>query len=249
MPQLALLLSEHNARHLRQPMPEVSYVLLERTLHDPPRAAAATRWAAQLRLRFPQAELIPWTWHLVSHALEDGLRKHAARTLPGDPSAFGGLKDTPENALAWRAALPCMQALEPRRIALRTPVSITPGPLGRSRIGAFVEARRAELGWETLWEPDGLWELDDAAAFARQIGATLMWRGFVAGRPQQAGSTLLDEGIWIRVDGAARSARIHADQLDALLVHAEEDPGAVFAFAGAAALTNLRSVARELPTP
>ena len=64
---LGLLLSDNNARRQRQPMPKVDVVLLERTLFEPPRASAAGRWATQVRRLFPNAEVIPYAWHLLTH--------------------------------------------------------------------------------------------------------------------------------------------------------------------------------------
>lgn len=245
MPQLAVLLSERNARNLRQPMPEVSHALLERTLYDPPRAAASSRWAKQLHRSFPEAELIPYVWHLVSHDASDGLREHGSRSIPGEPHEFGGLKDTAPIKQAWTAALPCYQELGARRVVVRTPTSITPGMVGRRRIQSFVAARAAE-SLQTVWEPEGLWEQDNSTLFASDAGMTLLWRAFVAGRASRAGATLAEPGVWLRIDGAGRDPRLSPDQLDALLEHVEEQPDAVLVFAGPRALGNLRALAAEL---
>ena len=245
MPELSVLLSQRNARGLREPMPEVAHALLERTLLDPPRAAAAARWATQLQRTFPNAELIPYVWHLVSHEPSDGLREHTSRTMPGDPHTYGGLKDTPQTQQAWGAALPSYQRLDAKRVVLRSPTSISPGAVGRRRIQTFVEARRAE-GLQTVWEPEGLWEQDDATRFASELGIVLLWRAFFAGRPCRSGATLADPGVWLRVDGAGRNPRLSPDQLDAVLEQAEEAPDSVFVFAGPRALGNLRAVSAEL---
>jgi hypothetical protein len=244
MPQLSLMLTERNARHLRQPMPEVAYALLERTLYDPPRAAAAARWASQLQRSFPQAELAPYVWHYISHDRDDGLRDHASRTMPGEPHELGALRDTPQARQAWTAVLPCIEALHAKRIVLRTAASISPGNVGRRRIETFVKARRDD-GLATVWEPEGLWDQDEATAFARDIGATLLWRAFVAGRPARAGQTLADPAVWLRVDGAGRNPRMSPDQLDALLEHTDEQPDSVLVFTGPKALGNLRAFAAE----
>ena len=245
MPLLCVLLSQRNARAVRDPLPGVAHVLLERTLLDPPRAAAAARWASGLQRTFPEAELIPYVWHLVSHEPSDGLREHASRTIPGDPHAFGGLKDTPQTQQAWSAALPSYQRLGAKRVVLRSPASISPGAVGRRRIQTFVEARRAE-GLETIWEPEGLWEQEAATRFAADLGVPLLWRAFVAGRPCRPGETLADEGVWLRVDGAGRNPRLSPDQLDALLEHLEIAPNTPVVFTGPRAVGNLRALSAEL---
>ena len=117
--------------------------------------------------------------------------------------------------------------------------------MGRRRIQTFVEARQAE-GLQTVWEPEGLWEQDDATRFADELGVVLLWRAFVAGRPGRPGATLADPGVWLRVDGGGRNPRLSPDQLDALLEHAEVAPSATFVFAGPRAVGNLRAVSAEL---
>src|SRR5688572_27705191 len=103
MPSIGLLLNEANARDQRAAVTGLDFVLLERTLFDPPRAAAAKRWREQIERVFPGAELIPYVWHLISHAPEDGLRARTTRTLTGVPHAFGHLQNTPEVQQAWAA--------------------------------------------------------------------------------------------------------------------------------------------------
>ena len=241
---LGLLLSDNNARRQTQPMPQVEVVLLERTLFEPPRASAATRWAAHVRRLFPNAEVIPYAWHLLSHGLEDGLRGLSSRTLEGLPHKFGGLQDSEEVARAWDAVRPCYDALGAKRIAVRTPASLTPGALGRKRLQAFVEERRAD-GFEIVWEPEGLWAAPEAVAFAASVGITAIGPAFVAGRPNtdEDPEVLYHRSAWLRVDGIGRRPRLSADQLDAIADHLDVVPGATLLFAGPRALANLVATA------
>ena len=245
---LAVLLSDNNARRQRKPLPDVSHVLLERTLFEPPRASAAMRWATQVRRLFPNAEVIPYAWHLLSHGPDDGLRGLSSRTLEGEPRKFGGLQASDEVARAWEAVRPCYDALGAKRIVVRTPTSITPGAIGRKRLQAFTEARRAD-GVELVWEPEGLWGPTETTALARSLGVTPMGPAFVAGRPNNEGAdpeVLYHPQAWLRVDAMGRRPRLSADQLDALADHVDVVGAATLVFAGPKALSNLSAAADAL---
>jgi len=247
MPTLGITLSADNARESR-PDDRVGLVLLERTLLDPPRAAAASRWCARVRQRFPAAELVPYAWHLVSHAREDGLREKSSRRPAGDDHAFGGLQRTPEVDRAWEVTRLCVQACGASRIALRTPPSLAPGGLGRKRLREFVAARKAE-GLATIWEPEGLWELPDILAFAAELGVEPLVPAFEGGRPRWAheGATMLvGPTAMLRIDGSGPRARVDARQLDALADHLEDRPDSVLVFSGPRALGNLGELVRLL---
>lgn len=245
---LGVLLSDNNARRQRKPLPQVDVVLLERTLFEPPRASAATRWADQVRRLFPNAEVIPFGWHLMSHGPDDGLRGLSSRSLEGEPRNFGGLQNTDEVGRAWEAVRPCYEALGAKRIALRTPASLTPGAIGRKRLQTFVE-KRGDEGYGILWEPEGLWSAPEAAALAASLKITAMGPAFVAGRPNVEGANpevLYHPSAWLRVDAMGRRPRLSADQLDALCDHADAVPGSTFVFAGPKALANLDATADAL---
>ena len=137
--------------------------MLERTLLDPPRAAATKRWAAQVQRSFPGARLVPYAWHLLTHGPDERMVDRTTRTLAGDPRQFGGLQVNVQTGQAWDVTRLCAEAMESTTVALRTPPSITPGALGRARIRAFVDARRGE-GFDVIWEPEGLWEAPMASA-------------------------------------------------------------------------------------
>jgi hypothetical protein len=237
-PTLGLILGDANVHRLKSAADDVQLLLLERTLLDPPRAAAAARWGEMLRQQFPNAELLPYVWHLISHAVEDGLRDRGSRGLAGDPHTFGGLQPTPQNDQAWNAFEQCVEALGAKRVVLRTPISITPGALGRRRIRAFVDKHR-DCGF--VWEPQGLWTPSEAAGFAKDVPLTLLHPAFEGGRPIDD----VDDDAWLRVDPVGRHAKLGGAQLDALAdrLDALDGRGAVIVFSGPHALTNLRAVA------
>lgn len=270
---LGLLLTQHNARVRKQPDPRVELLLLERTLLDPPRAAAAKRWASQIRRAYPAAQLLPYVWHLVSHGPEERMAERTTRTLVGPPHLLGGVQDSPLTRQAWDVTRLCLEAMETSTVVLRTPPSVTPGALGRARIRAFVEARRAESlaptpapepaevpagqaesqpgsqpGIRVVWEPEGLWEPPVAAAFAREIGASLMLPAFAGGRAlrNEDGDGLVVPGVWLRVDGSGPRQAIHGGMVDDLVDHAETAESTVLVFTGPRAHANLGLVADAL---
>ncbi|MEM9453065.1 MAG: hypothetical protein AAGF11_02720 [Myxococcota bacterium] len=243
---LGLVLTERNARRRRAPDPRVDVVMLERTLLDPPRAGAAKRWAQQVQRSFPRARLLPLAWHLVTHGPEDRMRERSTRTLSGPPHLFGGLQDNAQIQQAWDVTRLCANAMQSNTVVLRTPPSITPGALGRARIRAFAEVRRAE-GIDLVWEPEGLWEAPVAAALAREVGITVMLPAFAGGRPlrNEQGNGLAAPGAWLRVD-IPREGTIHGGMIDELLDHAEVAADPAIVFSGARARNNLATFADAL---
>jgi hypothetical protein len=244
---LGVLLGQPNARARKSPDPRVGLLLLERTLLDPPRAAAAKRWAEQVRRAYPAAQLLPYAWHLVSHGPEERMAQRTTRGLAGPPHLFGGVQDSPQTRQAWEVTRLCAEAMGSTSIVLRTPPSVTPGTSGRGRIRAFVEARRAE-GLAVVWEPEGLWEPPVAAAFARELGASLLLPAFAGGRAlrNEDGDGLLVPGVWLRVDGSGPRQNIHGGIVDDLLDHAETADDTVLVFTGPRAHANLGLVADAL---
>lgn len=244
---LGLLLSDHNARRQRQPLPQVDVVLLERTLFEPPRAGAAGRWATQVRRLFPNAEVIPYAWHLLTHGPDDGLRGVSSRSLEGQPHKFGGLQSSDEVARAWEAVRPCYEALGAKRIVIRTPASLTPGAVGRKRLQTFVEQRRAD-GYDLVWEPEGLWSPPEVVSLAASLQITAMGPAFVAGRPNTDDDpeVLYHRAAWLRVDAMGRRPRLSADQLDAIADHLDVVANPTLIFAGPKALANLEATADSL---
>lgn len=246
-PKLGVLINEEKALSAARETDPVALVVLRSTLINPPRAAAARTLAERVRGLHPEAALVPYVWHLVSHGAEDGVRELGTRALPGEARRFGHLQDTPEVREAWQTTLRCVQEFAAKQVVLRTPASFTPGSLGHARLTAFAEARAAE-GIELVWEAEGLWEPPQTLALARRLGMQTVVPAFDGtGRPF-AGSF---ERRWLRVDGAGPTDRLRGILAEALafaVEGAEEaaEDGPVILFAGPRAYANLRSFAREL---
>ncbi len=242
--RFAIVVDDTDARRARR-NEVVDLVLLERTLIDPPRGAACKRWGQQLRSTFPNATLVPYAWHLLTHAPEDGLRERGSRSLPGEDRAFGRLAPTEENAAAMGVMTQVAEALQTDTIAIRTPPGLAPGAIGRKRIGDFVRAR-AEQGLHVVWEPEGLWTPIEAMAAAST--AHVLLPAFEGGRPQRVddGPVLAAAGAWLRVDGAGPRRSIHGGHVDALVEHIEDRGGATLVFTGPRAAANLQLVLETL---
>ena len=257
MPRLGLILQdEHALRAARAPQPRpeadadeaadpVELVVLRSTLLNPPRAAAARALAEQTRALHPNATLVPYAWHLVSHARGDGLRSAGTRTLPGDASRFGHLQPTPEVQSAWEVSLRCAQEMASNTVLLRTPPSFTPGTQNQARLAAFAEARAAE-GLQVVWEIDGLWEPATTLALARKLDIQTLVPAFEGtGRPVAQSF----ERRWLRVDGVGATERLRgalAESLVFALEGADALEGATILFTGPRAHANLRAFARSL---
>jgi hypothetical protein len=242
-----MLLDASNARSSRR-NGRVDLVLLARTLVDPPRVAACRRWGQMLRRTYPNAELIPYVWHLVSHGPEDGLRNRGSRTLPGAPADFGRLAPTKETAAALEITRLCAEALETTTIAVRTPPGLTPGPVGRKRIGEFATPQ-AEAGFRVVWEPEGLWTPTEAMALlAPHPNVDVLLAGFEGGRPRREDDevVLATRGAWLRVDGTGTRQAIHGGHVDALVEHVDACGGGTLVFTGPRAAANLKLTVEAL---
>jgi uncharacterized protein YecE (DUF72 family) len=71
-------------------------------------------------------------------------------------------------ALATAAA----DVLEARSILLPTPAEVTPSQVWRDRLARVVESFRRDVT-NLVWEPRGVWEVEDAAVLARKLGLVL----------------------------------------------------------------------------
>jgi len=220
----------------------VGVVLWSGTLTDPPRTAAARALGDRIRRVHPDAEVIPYAWHLVTHGVDDRPRQRGTRTLAGSLPRFGLLQDSAEVEHAWDGTRRCMEALRATRVVLATPPGFTPGALGRRRLEAFARRRRDE-GIQLLWEPEGLWTSSQVAALAAKTGVTPILRGLEGGRAVRG----FPPSAWARAQGMPRRPRLQGASLTALLelVDGLDGPTTVL-FAGPHAQRNLRAFLEEL---
>lgn len=70
------------------------------------------------------------------------------------------------------AMLATAKALESRVLVLATPADVTPSKTWRDRFAKVLE-RLPRDACAVVWEPSGLWEVDDAALQAKRWGVTL----------------------------------------------------------------------------
>ncbi len=88
-------------------------------------------------------------------------------------AALGRLKPSPELDRDLEATVAARDALQARCILLPTPVEVTPSAVWRERLARVVERLAHDAG-HVAWEPRGVWEHDEAAAFAKKIGLVLV---------------------------------------------------------------------------
>jgi uncharacterized protein YecE (DUF72 family) len=89
-------------------------------------------------------------------------------SVVGGPN-LGKLKagDTLETELA--ALLKTVTLLEARVIVIATPSDVTPSKLWRDRLEKLIDRLPRDAS-TVVWEPSGLWEMEDAAAHAKKLG-------------------------------------------------------------------------------
>jgi uncharacterized protein YecE (DUF72 family) len=80
------------------------------------------------------------------------------------------LSDAAERELT--AARTAMDTLQARCFVLRTPAEVTPAAVWRDRIKKIVDRFPRDVT-HVVWEPSGVWETEDAGAFAKSLGIVL----------------------------------------------------------------------------
>jgi uncharacterized protein YecE (DUF72 family) len=90
----------------------------------------------------------------------------------GAGPAVAKLKPSPELEAELEAMLATMKTLESRLAVVSTPSDVTPSKLWRDRFAKVLE-RFARDVVTVVWEPSGLWEVEDAAVQAKAWGVVL----------------------------------------------------------------------------
>ncbi|MBK8216210.1 MAG: DUF72 domain-containing protein [Myxococcales bacterium] len=87
--------------------------------------------------------------------------------------ALSKLRPGPELEKELEAALAAVTTLQSRMILLPTPAEVTPTALSRDRIARLLERLPRDVT-QVAWEPRGVWELEDAAVWAKKWGISLV---------------------------------------------------------------------------
>lgn len=84
----------------------------------------------------------------------------------------GKLKPSASFDAELESMLSTATALESRLLVIPTPAEVTPSKLWRDRFASLLERLPRDVS-TIVWEPAGLWELEDAAVQARKWGVVL----------------------------------------------------------------------------
>jgi uncharacterized protein YecE (DUF72 family) len=82
---------------------------------------------------------------------------------------LGALRPSEALDTELKAMLEAATLLESRVLVVATPPSVTPSKLWRDRLAAVVEKLPRDVT-SVVWEPSGLWELEDAVGLAKKLG-------------------------------------------------------------------------------
>jgi uncharacterized protein YecE (DUF72 family) len=96
----------------------------------------------------------------------------AADSVPEgcSPRDAGFLRDTPTNNLIFAEFAKEIEALSADFVHFRSPSAFAPSPQNRANLVAFAKDKLAPLGRQVVWEPRGLWTLDEARELAEELG-------------------------------------------------------------------------------
>ncbi len=205
---------------------------------NPPRQAAAKRFADRIRAMHRDTEIVPYAWHPVTHAADD-VANRGSRVPPGSPPQLGHLRDTQAVSVAWEVTTMCARAMQARRIVIETPPSFSPGALSRERLTRFVEHLDSNL--KLVWAPQGLWTPATALELAQKLGILLMWPAHEADRPIVLPHH--SEHIWVCIEGVGRSKLLRPALAESIAETWFNKPPLAAVFAGPRAYGNLRTFA------
>jgi hypothetical protein len=237
--RLAVVLDDESLLGASRRDDPVDIVVLRSTFLNPPRAGAARRIAERIREHHPDVEIVPYAWHYLTHEASDGIDVGSNRALDLAPGSHGHLRGD-AIAHAWEVSKLCASGLGATRMLLRTPPSFSPGSLSRRRFTNFV----ATLGPDDpklVWEPEGLWTSEEAAAFAEPLGVETVAPAF-----SMTGQLLeIDGAGWLKIQGSkdGRLRSSHAEVLADSLVEASQARPLTLLFDGRRAYANLRAFA------
>jgi uncharacterized protein YecE (DUF72 family) len=137
----------------------VDVVELTAGRHVPPRGSAARRLRAAAPDGLVFTVQVPHTVFLTAD-------ERPAIALPGDPQQLGECQTTEENLALWRRGLDFAAGVAAEALVMVTPAWLTPAPANVTRLSRFLAA--VDRGGRPLvWEPHGPWEIELAAALAR----------------------------------------------------------------------------------
>ena len=122
------------------------------------------------------------------------------------PRVVSDLAVTKESTSALETALETASALEARCLVLVTPASVTPTSQNKRRLASLIAQCPRDVV-TIAWEPRGVWENEEAAATARDIGAQLVVD--VAREPAPRGPIL-----YTRLRGIGEASRLGAGDIE-----------------------------------
>lgn len=104
---------------------------------------------------------------------------------------------------AWQATLERAHALAAEAVLIRTPRALTPSSAHRKRLAAFQSTFGDEANVEIIWEPSGLWTIEQTREAADEAGLIPAYDPFIAER-EDLGFTHGDAGLTITERAARR---------------------------------------------
>jgi len=166
------------------------------------------------------------------------------------PAALALVRPTPALDEGLERTLAMQRVLHARHILIATPVDVTPAPLPRERLSKVVERLRAGLGEARdlvtiAWGPRGVWELEEAARFAKKLGVDLCADPLADPREPFWDPTLR----YVRVTTVGGRTELPPSRIRALaelLAAAERDDAAANRPAGRVVVLDTPHAAREL---
>ena len=207
--RLGVVLHDEALPRHAHPNDPVDVVVLRSTFLNPLDAVAAKRLGEQIHQAHPNAEIVPYAWHYLSFEATDQVKVAGNRSLDAQGQLYGHFRSTPPVEQAWDVSKTCAEALGATRLIVRTPPSFSPGSLARTRLSKFVETHPEP---KLIWEPDGLWSSDAAAAFGEPLGLEVMAAAFAL-----PGHLMELEGAsWVRISGG-RDGELRPDHAEAVL--------------------------------
>jgi uncharacterized protein YecE (DUF72 family) len=146
----------------------LDFLEVENTFFDPPTSVALRRW----RKDAPQGSAFSaLAWQLITHEPDSPGYERLVHPLPAnDRAQVGSFRDTDQVRSAWDRTLEAARALSAEVILFQTPPSFTPSETNKDVLRRFFERIGPVQGTTLAWEPRGVWDPEQAASLAEDLG-------------------------------------------------------------------------------
>ncbi len=163
-----------------------------------------------MRMPLPKAQKLA-SWR---KDLPRGFRTSLVAPTGAFVSEKGPFRVTPELETSKEWLATAAAALGTSIVLLRTPAAFTPGARDRELFAKYVDTFPRIGTGQIAWEPSGLWDPDEAFAFASSVDVLCAFNPLDKRSMEAAAEATPKRGYYARISGVGRQRRLSSALLD-----------------------------------